>query len=122
MDSAPRLHISNEQGSPQATTVLAASLDRSATLILSILREFDELRPRRTTATLSEKNLHRYLANPRIPHAKDHTEGTGDEVSVWIQELSMVEDIEKLGPELGAHALRNSGVFQQGSKLSIRGP
>ena len=65
-------------------------------------------------AARSEKNLHRYLAYPRVTRAKDHTEGTGVEVSVWIEELSMVEDVEKLRPELGTHALRDFGVFQEG--------
>lgn len=65
-------------------------------------------------AARSEKNLHRQLANSWITRAKDHTEGTGVDVSVWIEELRMVEDVEKLRPELGTHALRDFGIFQKG--------
>lgn len=65
-------------------------------------------------AACSEKNLQRQLANSRITRGKDLTEGTGVDVPGWIEELSMVEHVEKLCPELSTDALRDSGVFQQG--------
>jgi len=60
----------------------------------------------------SKENLQCHLPDARIACGKDHSEGARAEVSAWIHELSVVKDIEVLGPELGTDTLRDPGVLQ----------
>ena len=58
-------------------------------------------RPTLERKTILPEELKTKLADARRPRACDYTEVTAAEVSVWVIELRVIEDIEKLGRGTG---------------------
>jgi len=56
---------------------------------------------------ISKEHLQRQLSDARVASAIDHCEGARVDVSARVDELSVIEDIKKFGPELDADALRD---------------
>ena len=68
---------------------------------------------RSRVASSLEKKLNGYLTDARIVGAGHKSEIGIEEVPLRFPELSMIEDIEKLGAELQALGFRQTQVFQQ---------
>jgi len=64
-------------------------------------------------ANVSKEHLQRQLADARVASAIDHSESAGVDVAGRIDELRVIENVEKFGSELDTEALCDPRVLQQ---------